>query len=141
MRCGLAVSLLALVALEAPLCHKLLCLGAQATVVAIDEDLFMALINRPPFRADIDPTCDANLVPGLLNDGSGVDAVVEGRRPLHGRTSGGNRSGRGTPINVVLVDHGWSGCRRLRRHRDEVGFSDGARKSQIRLLKVLHIQL
>lgn len=61
MRCRLAVGLLALVTSEASLRNKLLSFTAKVVHVAVDENLLLSFVDRPPLQAHVDPAGDAYL--------------------------------------------------------------------------------
>lgn len=59
-RLRLAVGLVTFVALELSLLDKLLRLGSQVIVIPVRHVFLLAVINRPPFGANVDTTCDAD---------------------------------------------------------------------------------
>jgi hypothetical protein len=61
---GLSAISFALVTLKVPLCKKLLCLVSNFASISIGEDLLLVLINYVPPGADINATCDADLLAG-----------------------------------------------------------------------------
>jgi hypothetical protein len=65
VRCRLAIRLLALVALEVPLIHPLLCLAPQIAMVTIDKCLLVYLAHGPPSGANVDPAGHADLLAAL----------------------------------------------------------------------------
>lgn len=60
----LPVVLVTLVALEFPLLDELLGFGPQVIVIPIRQILPLLVINRPPFRGDVDATCNTNAAVG-----------------------------------------------------------------------------
>lgn len=132
-RLRLAVGLVTLVALELPLLDELLRLGAKVIVIPICQVLPLVVINRPPFGADVDAACDANVdaeVLGTLDTICLIAAPVV-RCPVGclGRRGGSSGACGGQDSRTL------GGC------CNHVRLSDSTGDRVICLLEVLGIQL